>query len=242
MKKILALMLCIIMVCAMPFAVYAEGELGTPAEEETDVTENPTVEETPSESENEGEEIAPEPTPEPTPESTPEDNAPETSITEQAKTIAEKVVAWVKENFPTISTIGTTLLAILYYMLKFKDLGKSITTLNNNSVTIANNSAEAVKGASEIIAEYKQEMSDLLSEYRKTAEDNKRLEEALANVESYLINAMKANIEFSNELAELLILSNIPNAKKDELYSVHRDNVALIMEAMKVIENDREEA
>ena len=250
MKKILALMLCIIIVCAMPFAVYAEDELGTPAEEETDVTENPTVEETPSEGENEGvedavpEENIPEDVP---PVTTPEDNvpentAPEQSITDQAKTIAEKVVSWVKKNFPAISTVGTTLLAILYYMLKFKDLGKSITTLNNNSVTIANNSAEAVKGASGVITEYKQEVSALLSEYRKTAEDNKRLEAALANVESYLKNAKAANIELSNEVAELLVLANIPNAKKEELYSRHRAAVDAIAEATEVTDDDREEA
>ena len=240
MKKILALMLCIIIVCAMPFAVYAEDELGTPAEEETDVTENPTVEETPSESENEGvEDAVPE---EHAPEDVPPVTTPEQSVKEQAKTIAEKVVAWVKENFPTISTIGTTLLAILYYMLKFKDLGKSITTLNNNSVTIANNSAEAVKGASGVITEYKEEVSALLAEYRKTAEDNKRLEAALANVESYLKNAKLANIELSNEVAELLVLANIPNAKKGELYSRHRAAVDAIAEATEVIDDDREEA
>ena len=251
MKKILALMLCIIIVCAMPLMVFAEGEESAPVEDGEVVTEDlPAVEETLPKGENEGvegttpEESAPEDVP---PVTAPEDNvpenaAPEQSITDQAKTIAEKVVSWVKKNFPAISTIGTTLLAILYYMLKFKDLGKSITTLNNNSVTIANNSAEAVKGASGVITEYKEEVSALLSEYRKTAEDNKRLEAALANVESYLKNAKAANIELSNEVAELLVLANIPNAKKEELYSRHRAAVDAIAEATEVTDDDREEA
>jgi hypothetical protein len=50
----------------------------------------------------------------------------------------------------------------------------------------------------------------------------------LAEVNTHLQTSKAANIEFANELAELLVLANIPNSKKDELYTRHRAAVDAI--------------
>ena len=52
----------------------------------------------------------------------------------------------------------------------------------------------------------------------------------------------KANIEFANELAELLCLANIPNAKKDELYAKHVEGVHKLEAAEEVKSDDGNEA
>lgn len=251
MKKILALMLCIIIVCAMPLMVFAEGEESAPVEDGEVVTEDlPAVEETLPEGENEGvedttpEESAPEDVP---PVTAPEDNVPENttpeqSIKDQAKTVSDKIAAWVVERIELISALVTIVLTTFYHIVKNKALSKSIVVLNNNAVKAAESSSKSIEGASKVVTGYSTEITTLLEEFRKTAEDNQKLEAALANVESYLKNAKAANIELSNELAELLVLSNIPNAKKDELYSRHRTAVALIAEPAEVTEDDREEA
>ncbi len=260
MKKILALMLCIIMVCAMPLVVFAEGEESAPVEEETDVTEDATVEETPPEDENLPSETPPEEDVPTTEESVPEENIPEEvvpeenvpsenapeadkpNIKETAKTITEKIESWVIKEKELLIALATIVAAVLYRLRDNKRLNKSIGTLNNNAVTIAESSSEAIKGASGAVTGYSAEISALLAEYRKTAEDNKKLEAALSKLECYLINAKKANIELSNEVAELLVLANIPNSKKDELYARHRAAIEAIAEIVEVKENDREEA
>ena len=43
-----------------------------------------------------------------------------------------------------------------------------------------------------------------------------------------------ANVELANEVAELLVLANIPNSKKEELYSRHLAAVGAIAEAEKI--------
>lgn len=248
MKKILALMLCIIIVCAMPFAVYAEDELGTPVDEEVDATENPTDEETLPEGENEGVEgtVPEDSVP---PDTAPEENAPTTednkpTIEERAKTITDKITAWVVERIELISTIVTIVLTTFYHIRKNKALSKSIVVLNNNAVKAAESSSRAIEGASGVVTGYSTEINALLTEFRKTAEDNQKLEAMLANVEGYLKNAKAANVELSNEVAELLVLANIPNSKKEELYSRHRAAVAAIAaeEHAEVKNDDREEA
>ena len=106
---------------------------------------------------------------------------------------------------------------------------KSIVTCNNNAVSISENSHGAidtalaeVKSVSEVVGTYKDEIISLLAEIRQSDEEKKKLEAALTEVENYLKTAKLANVELSNEVAELLVLANIPNAKKEELYARHR--------------------
>ena len=228
MKKFLALMLCIIIVCAMPLMVFAEGEVSSPVDEEVDVTENPTTEETLPEGENSATET------------TPEEDKP--TIKDRAKTITEKIESWIIKEKELLIALVTIVAAVFYRLRDSSKLNKSIVKLNNNAVDIANNSLEAISGASGAVMGYSTEIKELLDEYRKTAEDNKRLEAALGKVEGYLKNAKAANIELSNEVAELLVLANIPNSKKEELYSRHRAAVDAIADITEVKDDDGQEA
>jgi hypothetical protein len=76
-------------------------------------------------------------------------------------------------------------------------------------------------------------MAILLEEIRKNAEEKKSLEDALQEVAQYLKTAKLANVEFADELAELLVLANIPNSKKDDIFNRHRAAVAALAEAEK---------
>lgn len=151
------------------------------------------------------------------------------------ETITGVITAYIKENFEEISVIVSLLLMTIYEVRKHIVLNKSIGVLNNNAIVVAESSKESmssaldeIKSVGTVVSGYKDEILGLLAEVRKNAEESKRLEEALDNANKYLVAAKQANIEFSNELAELLVLANIPNAKKDELYSRHRAAVESI--------------
>jgi hypothetical protein len=169
---------------------------------------------------------------------------------EVEKTMTEEVVDYVKGHVEEISVIGTLLLTIFYEVRKHGKLNGSIGTLNNNAIAVAQNSAEAIKaalagveGIAGVVNKYKDEIESLLGEIRKSAEEKKTLEETLSHVEGFLKTSKLATIELSNEVAELLVLANIPVSKKEELYSRHRAAVNAIAEAEgEVTTHDGEEA
>lgn len=204
MKKFLILMLAIILVFAMPVAVFAaEGDTSAPEQTDTDF---PSVDE---------------------------------------------IVAYVQAHLEEISVIITMIVTIIYNVRKNTKIDKSVTTLNNNAVTVATDSKEAIDKALASIAEtaatvsgYKEEIANLLEEVRQNAEEKQALEKTLADVTAHLKTAKLANVEFANELAELLVLANIPNSVKEELYARHRAAVASIAEAeiTEVVDDEAEEA
>lgn len=214
MKKIIAFILCAMLICALPIVASAEEEI--PTENEI-VTEGAVP----------GEEVAPE------------------------KTMTEVIADWVQENIEEISVIGTLLATIFYEIRKHGKLNGSIGTLNNNAVTIAEKSADAINAAlskvdaiSEKVDGYKKAFDTLLEEIRVGDEEKKALTDALIKVEEYLKSAKLANVEFADELANLLCLSNIPNSKKEEFFSRHRAALDAITasEHTEVIENDGTES
>lgn len=221
MKKILTFLLCIIIVCAIPLVAFAEEEISTAVDTDTTVTENLTTEtEIATESEISATEEATVETP---------------ADTDAAMVTTEAIVNWVETHLEEISVIVTLIATLIYNVRKHTALNKSIVTLNNNSVGVVDESNKAIKKALErvesvstTVDSYKDEIILLLSEIRKNDEEKKKLETALTEVESYLKTAKLANVELSNEVAELLVLANIPNAKKEELYSRHRAAVAAI--------------
>ena len=148
---------------------------------------------------------------------------------------SEDIVKWVKGHLEEILVIITTIVLTIYQKLNNSSTNKSIATCNNNAVAIANNSNDTIATAltelaamSALVAKYKDEITNLLEEIRLNDEEKKQLQEALANNESYLKTAYLANVEVANVVAELLVLANIPNSKKEELYSRHRAAVAAI--------------
>ena len=238
MKKILAFILCAMLICATPIVAFAEGD-----ENATEVTENTTEVEI----------------------------APESEISAE-ETLPDKIIDFIKENYEGSSflSLAITIIVYTYFAVKkHKSLNGSIGVLNNNAVTVAENSAKAINEAmakagniaensgvivqnvlaetaaiAEVVKGYKAELEDALAEIRKNAEGKQSLEETLLSVQKTLETLKMADLEFGNEVAELLVLANIPNAKKEELYSRHRAAVNAIETAEKteVTTNDGKES
>lgn len=205
MKKIFVIMLCAMLIFALPVFAYAsEGDPATVTEE-----------------------IA----------------------TEEEASVTETIVEYVKSHIEEVSVIATLLITIVYEIRKHGKLNGSIGTLNNNAITIAENGATAVKAAltevadiAEVVKGYKEEFTSLLSEMRHSLEEKQNLETTLAHVETFLKTAKLATLELSNEVAELLVLANIPNSKKDELYARHTKAVHELEAVEEVMSNDGKEA
>lgn len=166
-------------------------------------------------------------------------------------TITESVVGYVKTHLEEISVIITLLLTIFYNARKHSVLNKTISTLNNNAINVATNSEASVKGAiaevdrfAAAVVGFSDKIEGILSEFRANAEDKAKLAAIIEKFEGVLVTAKLANIELADEVAELLVLANIPNAKKEELYARHIAAVNAISEAEKteVIHHDGEEA
>lgn len=238
MKKILALILCFMLICVTPVVAFAEGEENT-----TEVTENTSAEEIVTESE-----ISP---PEPT--------------------VPEQIVGFIKENFEGTSFLSlavTVVVYIFYEIKKHRGLNGSLGVLNNNAITIAKDSAKAIDEAmaragtiaensgvivqkvlaeiasiAEVVQGYKEELAALLGEIRKNAEEKQSLEDMLHTVQKTLETSKMASKELADEVAELLVLANIPNSKKEELYARHRAAADAIMAAenTEVVNDDSEE-
>ena len=143
----------------------------------------------------------------------------------------DKFMDYIGSHVEEISVILTLIFSALLGALKNKQINSSVTTLNNNSVAVANNSLESMKGMSAVVEKYKEAMTEMLSEIRRNDEERASLEESLAEVSKYLKSTRLANVELANEVAELLVLANIPNSKKDELYARHLAAVNAIAEA-----------
>lgn len=168
----------------------------------------------------------------------------------------DMIVDYVQAHVEEISVIVTLILSIFYNVRKHGKLNKTITTLNNNSVAVAENSAISIRtsldGMEGVVAkvnEYKDAVIQALEEIRRNDAERASLEESLAEVSKYLKATRLANVELANEVAELLVLANIPNSKKDELYARHLAAVNAIAEAERIAdevtevkENDAEEA
>ena len=263
MKKLLAFMLCAMLMCAAPVVAFAEDgtdEIVATAEEvptteeivtEGEITAVETVPET--------ELIAPEQVTEPvdtepvvTETVAPDVETEPTTAEEDLKTFCDKIVEWALENFEELSVIVSLIAGVYYSIRKHGWLNKAISTLNNNAVVVAEDSRTAignalaeVHGVAATVNEYKEMVVALLAEVRQNDEEKKRLEAALMQVESYLKTAKLANVELANEVAELLVLANIPNAKKEELYARHLAAVGAITDAenteVKTDDNGKEE-
>lgn len=201
MKKILVIMMCIIVMCALPVVASAE-------------------------------EI---------------DSAVETPLTIGQLLAAEDlsvdmVVDYVQFHLEEISVIVTLILSVFYNVRKHGKLNKSITTLNNNSVAVAENSAVSIQtsleGMDNVVATvngYKDAMMQALEEIRRNDEQRVKLEESLTEVSSYLKATRMANVELADVMAEILLYANIPVSRKDVFYARHLAAVNAIKEAESII-------
>lgn len=252
MKKILAFILCMLLICAMPIIASAKDyEIGDVFDGEVPGDNSTPVEESPTEGEISSPETTPEVTPEETPEEVPEETPPvetppvetppaetEPDWEEVNETVSDKIVNWILPHIEEISVVITLLLSIVYNVRRNKALDKSVIKLNNNAVTIAENNSSAIssvlsniQGVSGAVTGYQTEIALLLEQFRHTAEDKRKLEAELTEIKKYLQLSKDANVEFANELAELLALANIPNFKKEEIGARHLAAVKAIADA-----------
>ena len=186
-------------------------------------------------------------------EPTVEENVPpvEEVVTEEEfePTMTENIVNYVKEHLEEIFVIVGGALFAFYEGVVRKKMNGSIGTLNNNAITIATDSTKAVKDAlgevkeiANIVKNYKEELEAILKEVRKNGEEKQSLEQMLTKVETFLNTSKLACLEMSNEVADLIMLSNIPTTKKSELYGRHMQKVHELEAAEGVNSNDGDKA
>ena len=163
MKKIFALILCAMLICATPIVAFAEG-----GENATEVTENTTVGEIVTEGEN----------------SASEETLPDKII----GFITENY-----EGSTFLSLAVTIVVYTYFAIKKHKSLHGTIGVLNNNAIkvasdsteavnyalnnarAIAENSTQAVQDIAEVVKGYKDDIVALLEEIRKRAELDERV-------------------------------------------------------------------
>lgn len=226
MKKIIVFILCALLVFAMPVVAYAEG---AEAVEENVAPETEIATES---------EISP---------STAEKIATEWDHLKNL--FSENAKEWILAHLEEISVVITLIMTAFYNMRKHKLLNRSMGTLNNNAITVAQtsndfavNALAQMQNASGAVVQYDERITALLEAFKTTAEDKAMLERELVEIKNYLKTESEANIEFANELAELLALANIPNYKKEELGSRHVAAVNAIIEAEKNAEIEADNA
>lgn len=220
MKKILIVLFAIIFVLTLPMSVVA-SEM---PEEEGTLTEEQTTEENNNALGSD--------------ENQPENTLPESSTPERTETFSDKLISFITENYTGSALFGfaiTAIIDIIYTVKKNRRLSASIGTLNNNAVAVAENSGQAINGVlvqlnnvRDTIDGYKNEMSALLQSLRNEAAEKLTLEQIIKGISERLDKFMLADKELSDEIAQLLNLSNLPNSVKDELYARHIAAVKLI--------------
>ena len=156
----------------------------------------------------------------------------------QDPTLTEQILGYAKEHFEEVVVMAYICITSIYERKKQKATLNSIATVNNNAVNVATNSQLAIDSSREkmelmasVVVGYKETIEKLLSKFEESEKDKLKLEEMLAQVHNTLKASKLANMELANEVAELLVLANIPNSKKEELYARHLAAVGAIAEA-----------
>ena len=162
----------------------------------------------------------------------------EATETEENLTITELIANYVTDNAEEILTMVAAFASAVIVKLIGGKLSSSVSTLNNNSINIAKEAGDRLEDASKKFEMYEEKMAEFLSKLERSEEEKKILEHTVTNVETFLKVAKLATLELSNEVAELLVLANIPNSKKEELYARHTKAVHELEEAEGVINND----
>lgn len=216
-KKLLVF-LCMFAILLCPLSVYAEDTVEDVPTEDTTTTTPEVV---------------------PVEDTTPTEETSDTfSWGEVKDTISGFIVSWVTPNIEEISVVIAILGFIVDNRREKKKMNKVTTTLNNNAITIANecsnameNALSTINAASEKVLNYEERIAELLASAKNNAEDRKKLEVEIVELKEFLAVSTKANVEFANELAELLALANIPNYKKEEIGARHMKHLNALLEA-----------
>lgn len=194
MKKLIAFVVCaVLLICALNVCTFAEGEfISDVATNAGEADVLPTDNQLLPEVENSG-------------------------ATAYVDISPDAIIEYIKAYFEEITVIISLIATAFYNIRKHKQLNRSISATNSNAIAVSENSERVIADALDKMEAF----AKLLNEYRENEEEKKQLKKTLDEAMSYIKNAKLANIEFSNELAELLLLANIPNSKKEELYKRH---------------------
>jgi wobble nucleotide-excising tRNase len=169
----------------------------------------------------------------------------------EESTVTDVIVDYVKENGEEIVVVVLMSLFSVYEARKRSLLNGSIGTLNSNAIAVAESSEASAKNTLEEIGrvsatvqEYTEKVERFLSEARENVAERERLAATLEKVEAFLGTAKLVNKELADEIAQLLVLANLPTSVKDELYARHLAAVKAIADAenTEVIHNDGKEA
>ena len=152
-------------------------------------------------------------------------------VTEEIS-ITETIIDYVKSHIEEILVIVTICMSAFINNHYRGNLKSSIGKINNNAITIADNGAAVAEKALVKLEEATTAMR----------EERQHTESMLSNVESFLKATKLATIELANVVAELLVLANIPNSKKDELYARHMTAVHELEALEEVMSNVGKEA
>ena len=236
MKKILILMLCAILFCAMPIMASAD-EADIPESVETEETtpgteEAPPVEEVPAEPE---------------------------------MTFSEKIVNLITTKYDSTALISLVFAIVAYTIYginQFKTIGSKLGIFNNNVVKVAEDSSKAIdatfveakemmkalsdgnsaaltevlgkaEGIAEVVTTFSKVMETFIERIGDVETDKAATREALMEATKAMKACKEASLEESNIVAELLLLANIPNSKKEEIYARHLSAVNAIADAEK---------
>lgn len=212
MKRIIAVLLCMLFVFAMPLVAFAE---------ETEVVDTEVVETEPVEEETD------------------------------VELITDAIAEFLKENSVDLGLVLSIIAAIIAWLRENKNLKKTIGTLNNNAVAVAEKSSSTIGDAmtnisifSGLFESMKNEFAKLLEEARANEQEKKELKDLLVKTKKYLEVSKEANIAMAAEVAKLITLANLPTSVKDELYASHLALVAKInaLEEAEVTDDEVEEA
>lgn len=160
----------------------------------------------------------------------------------KAETWSGAFLGFIKENFTESSLIAFALALASFCIEHFssnKNLKKHIGILNGNAIEIAETSAKKTDDNTQQLQLMKEQMtawqealegkiSLTLNVVTKTAEEREALEAALAKNNDLMNKAVIALMENSDEIANLLLMSNIPTSKKEEMYNNHYEAVKAI--------------
>ena len=143
----------------------------------------------------------------------------------------DKIVGYVKDNIEVLTLLVTYFLSAIYKSTYNNKLNKNLITLNNNSVEASEKSLSEMATMSGVVSAYQEAITKLLEEVQRNDAERTELESNLKEVTKYLKATRLANKELGNEIAQLLLLANIPNSVKDELYARHIAAMNAIAEA-----------
>lgn len=260
MKRIFAFVICaVLLLCTFPIVALAEGEETEAVEQETTLAETEATEaieqEPPPTESAPAESVLQEPTLSEKIVGYIKEHAEELyvigsiivySIYDKKKQkVTLKSIATVNNNAVDVATNSQR--AIDNSNEKMEQMASVVVGYEEKIVKMLSafekNAAEK-QTLEELIAGYKTVIEKLLTECRVNSEEKQKLEQTLTEVHAHLKTAKLANVELANEVAELLVLANIPNAKKEELYARHRAAVGALAEAEKTeaITNDGQKA